>query len=382
MTPETRSMAYHHHKGRLRPQTAARRNSPTPSSPSPARNLKPQKSVPAHKVWIEDSDDYIKQPSETEDDKENFRLNSTGTKLKREPPQTNTDDELTQKKQKHDDETKMNSDKSSHEPTQMLEEGILYFFFRPKVDVDEASSFNDVQKFYIVMRPLPSTEANSLRDAPTDNFRMMVVPKKMLPTSGGRVISLVTRVHSSNKDITEQLEAETYMTKTLGDRKLGSARPIAEGVYTLTQEGKSHYLTYTLTVPVEETDIDKEFGVFRESRYLVSARNPKYPGTGNMRISKSPEYSKAIMNEFHEYRWIPLKPAHMDYENCEILFVGSHHGVRGLNDDDADELLALEQEDEHRIDKTFGGDAAKAVFNDLHMRRQSFLDADLKGTWM
>ena len=40
-------------------------------------------------------------------------------------------------------------------PSSILEKGIIYFFIRNRVDVNDAESVSDLQRIYFVLRPLP-----------------------------------------------------------------------------------------------------------------------------------------------------------------------------------------------------------------------------------
>ncbi|KAK9238842.1 hypothetical protein V1525DRAFT_357635, partial [Lipomyces kononenkoae] len=383
MAPDTRS----HH---LRPQSEARRNSPT-RTPPPARpkkyvmlpaSLKGDKSKLGSKrrrVPVEKADEYMQQLRE-EEEKEIAGQDTKEIKDEEQQPE--------EKKPKLEAEpsTKAEAGEGAIEvPKTVLEEGLIYFFFRPKVGTTEASSVEDVQRTYVVLRPLPFTSTDmkdTVKRVGRDDCRMIIIPKKTLPTTGGgRLIGLVTKVHSSVDDITDQLDTEKYSTKTRGERTLPSARPIAEGVYVLTQEDNMHYLSYILTVPQEQTEVESEFGISQDGRYIVSARNPKYPVSGPIKAPEGAKYSEEMLKEFQDYRWVPLVPKHMDYLNGTILFIGTRHGPEELLEENADELMTLEKENEERIQKTFQGDAAKAVFHDLHMKRDTFVDKDLKGTW-
>jgi hypothetical protein len=119
---------------------------------------------------------------------------------------------------------------------------------------------------------------------------------------------------------------------------------------------------------------------------------------GPIKTPEGPKYSEDILEEFQDYRWVPLEPKYMgmphscvtyaietnmeiDYQSCTILFIGTRHGPEDLQEENADELMTLEKENEERIKKAFHGDAAQAVFNDLHLKKSTFVDKDLKGTW-
>lgn len=70
----------------------------------------------------------------------------------------------------------------------IMEKGIIYFFFRPKVAVDHAESIDDVQRSYIVLRPLPlGAKLNDGKVGDSDresHHRLIAVPKKRLPGRG------------------------------------------------------------------------------------------------------------------------------------------------------------------------------------------------------
>lgn len=67
-------------------------------------------------------------------------------------------------------------------PSNILEKGIIYFFIRGRVGVDDPKSVQDVQRTHIVMRPLPNNA--KLTDGPIEdlkNNRLLALPKKVLP---------------------------------------------------------------------------------------------------------------------------------------------------------------------------------------------------------
>lgn len=42
-------------------------------------------------------------------------------------------------------------------PSSILEKGIIYFFFRGRVGIEDPQGIEDVARSYIVLRPLPGT---------------------------------------------------------------------------------------------------------------------------------------------------------------------------------------------------------------------------------
>jgi hypothetical protein len=104
-------------------------------------------------------------------------------------------------------------------PSSILEKGIIYFFFRGRVMVDEPESVDDIARSYIVLRPLPlgaKLGEGPLEDA--GNARLLALPKKVLPQSKrDRFMVFVEKPKASIKDLKDDFMAgSTYSTKTAG----------------------------------------------------------------------------------------------------------------------------------------------------------------------
>ena len=104
-------------------------------------------------------------------------------------------------------------------PSSILEKGIIYFFFRGRVNVEEPQSVDDISRSYIVLRPLPlgaKLGEGPLEDA--SNARRLVLPKKFLPKSKqDRFIVFVEKANASIKDLKDQfISGSDYSTKTSG----------------------------------------------------------------------------------------------------------------------------------------------------------------------
>lgn len=70
----------------------------------------------------------------------------------------------------------------SGEAAPILERGLFYFFARNKIDVEEASSVNDLQRSYLVLRPYPPSLMPTDEDVKNiNNCRVLMFPKKKLP---------------------------------------------------------------------------------------------------------------------------------------------------------------------------------------------------------
>ncbi|KAM0525680.1 hypothetical protein ACHAPE_000391 [Trichoderma viride] len=275
--------------------------------------------------------------------------------------------------------------KDSDVPSSILEKGIIYFFIRGRVDVEKPKEVNDIARSFIILRPIAHDAKLSegpLRDA--GNTRILVVPKKVLPSSGrDRFLSFVEKSGASYDEIKGQfLAGEEYETKTKGTRHTPAATPIGEGVYAITTTGRESHLAYMLTIPQKLGQVQNALKVKEQGSFIISTKNPKYPGPASAQLPKGPEYPKKIHEEFRDLRWIPSQPDHFDYDNSQILLIGESSGIeKALTPQEEDEkankekpleaMEELEEEDLKRM-KHMPGDSSAAIYADLKARAEDY----------
>jgi len=130
----------------------------------------------------------------------------------------------------------------------ILEKGLFYFFFRPRVNIEEVSSLADVQKSYLLLRPTKSDLSSAQK-----SLRIIQIPKKALPTTGTheRFLGFVLASEGSITDLKNDIGESRYSTVTKGERVQPAARPVAEGVYALVgdPDRRTAHFTYILTLP-------------------------------------------------------------------------------------------------------------------------------------
>lgn len=187
---------------------------------------------------------------------------------------------------------KESSQREESTPSSILEKGIIYFFFRGRVNIDEPSDVNEIARSYMVLRPLP--HGAKLGDGvigDDGNNRLLALPKKVLPTSHrDRFMVFVEKSKSSMEDIKNTFKSSDYATKTAGTRHTPAATPIAEGVYAITSTGRESHLAYILTIPSELSEVQKDVGLRERGSFVASVRNPKYEGPANTNLPKGPDY--------------------------------------------------------------------------------------------
>jgi hypothetical protein len=184
-------------------------------------------------------------------------------------------------------------------PSNILEKGIIYFFFRGRVntgtDGNAPSSVNDIARSFILLRPIAADAklgSGPIGDA--GNSRLLAVPKKVLPQTGrDRWICFVEKAGVSFDRLKEEfLSGSDYATKTKGTRHTPAATPVGEGIYAITTTGRESHLAYMLTLPAELGEVQTAIGLKEKGSFIISTRNPGYSAPRNARLPKGPEYPK------------------------------------------------------------------------------------------
>ena len=215
-----------------------------------------KKEEPAEKIEAETNGD-AKENGEEEPKKNGFDALMDHTD--KDEDKNVTKEGTGSKVSKADNAVEDSSKREEATPSSILEKGIIYFFFRGRVGVNDPTDVKDIARSYIVLRPLP--HGAKLGDGPigdAGNNRMLALPKKVLPVSPkDRFMTFVEKAKISMDDIKSQLSSSDYTTKTAGARHTPAATPIGEGVYAIAQTGRETHLAYILTIPSELGEIQQ-----------------------------------------------------------------------------------------------------------------------------
>ncbi|KAK2823845.1 hypothetical protein FQN49_007562, partial [Arthroderma sp. PD_2] len=277
--------------------------------------------------------------------------------------------------------TRVSTEREETVPSNILEKGIIYFFFRGKVGIDEPEGIDEVARTFIVLRPQP--HGASLNNGPTEgenNCRLLMLPKKTVPTSSHeRYMAFVEKTGTDLKTLKQSFLGGEYETKTKGTQHSPTATPLAEGVYAITSTTRASHLAYILTVPTEVSEIQKDFGLRSRGSFIVSSKNPQFPGPSSARLPKPPDYPQSVVDDFRNLRWVPLEPKFIDYPNAQFMMLGEAQGRLGKGgmteerapgeENAGEELENLEHEDEIRADSL---DDSDKVFEDLGLSAKQF----------
>lgn len=104
-------------------------------------------------------------------------------------------------------------------PDSLLEEGQIFFIYRPRVGVEEAKSLTDVQRFYLILQPDKGTKK-----------RLIVIGKKKIPAKRERFFGFVEAVSESIEELTGGMGPVERETKTQGTRRTEPARIAGQGI--------------------------------------------------------------------------------------------------------------------------------------------------------
>jgi hypothetical protein len=198
-----------------------------------------------------------------------------------------------------------------------LETGDLFFCYRPRVDADRVRGPDDLARFYMVLKPRSRTV-----------FRRIIVGRKRLPDVGGheRTWGFVDLVASRPEDVEDELDPETYETRTRGVRVVPPVRPAGEAVYVIAEhEGHTH-LAHVLELPRTPGPVQEELGIRREAGLIVTVRNPEAdaPPQVGLPSGRRARYPEDLQRRFGDRRFAPLDPPEfLDHPGTELVLVGT-----------------------------------------------------------
>jgi len=225
-----------------------------------------------------------------------------------------------------------------------VETGEIHFFYRTKLDVEQPSNTDDLQRVFLALVPEGAKHA-----------RLFVIGRKQLPEIiAGKshpternwlLLTMVDRPAAIGK----ALRPERYETETRGERVTAEAIPVGSGRYAIVPHHGSTQLAWRLVSPERAGKAQKELRIEEEARYVIAVKNPsvKVPGFPD----EEPDYPKDLADKFADERWIDISdPRLLDYENAQCLLIGARKDIAPLEidlDGEADPFV------------TFGLDADK-----------------------
>lgn len=252
---------------------------------------------------------------------------------------------------------------SSDNDVEVLESGNIYFCYRPKVEEESVQGLEDVQRFYMILKP------NGSR-----TWRMLAIGQKHLPNvsqHGQQTWGFVDSVTDDPNELEESLREEHYQTKTRGERTIPAARPAGEGVYDIVKHGGHTHLAYALEVPKKPGEVQHDLEIEQEGSYVLQIKNPEQgaPKGVGLKDEQKARFPKKLQERFHERRFIGAEPPDfLDYEGAELLLIAAA--------EDLSKELGVEIDTQDETEKTAD------MIRELHMRKSRHpVEPLFKGTW-
>jgi hypothetical protein len=208
---------------------------------------------------------------------------------------------------------------NNNNESEILEQGDIYFFYRPKKAAEEVKGIEDVRRFFMVTAP----EESQL-------YRLFVIGKKSLPEvrktearASERYWARVGGIFKDANELTKELSSDEF-------RRGDAARPVGEGKYAIIKHQNHAELAYVLELPNEPGEAQKELGIEKEASYVISVINPKIPKQSNLPTTEEPpKYPHEVLNEFNDtenFVSLSRDTKFIDYQNAQIILIGAREG--------------------------------------------------------
>lgn len=201
--------------------------------------------------------------------------------------------------------------------TDVLEQGTIYFMYRPKVEEDDPEGVGDVERLFIALHP----EGQRL-------YRLIAIGGKRVPEieRHERSWGFVDMVTKKPQEIEQTLQETQYETKTRGERTVPAARPAGQGAYAIAnvEKGGMH-LVYALELPEQSDEVQRELRIAPEASFALSIKNPEKgsPQATGMSEERQAQYPDRLQKLFRDRRFDQEHPQLLDYTGAEIVLVGA-----------------------------------------------------------
>ena len=204
-------------------------------------------------------------------------------------------------------------------------------------------------------------------------YRLIIIAEKRLPALRGggdrKSWGFVQTVSHRPDEVEDELDPESYSTKTRGERHQPAARPAGEGH--LRPGAPPHHLAYALELPDRPGDVQRTLNIHREGSYTVAVKNPDAPSPPSVGLdeARKANFPEPLRRRFEGRRFIAVDPPEfLDHEGAEILLVGARA--------DASAELGAQLNPERETEAT------AEIFNDLRLEKSMHpLTPLFEGKW-
>ena len=131
-----------------------------------------------------------------------------------------------------------NSNNNDNTQSEILEQGDIYFFYRPKKGAEEVKGIEDIRRFFMVTAPEEEEEENN--NTRSRLYRLFIIGKKSLPEvrktearASERYWARVGGIFKEPDELARELFSDEF-------RKGDAARPVGEGKYAIVRHHHIH----------------------------------------------------------------------------------------------------------------------------------------------
>ena len=241
--------------------------------------------------------------------------------------------------------------KNNNSESNILEEGDIYFFYRPKKNSSEVKDIDDIRRFFMVTsseKRFGKKNNDGKRQA--QMFRLFVIGKKSLPEirksearASERYWARVGGIFDNLDDLTNDLFSDEF-------RKGDAARPVGAGKYIIVKHQNHAEIAYVLETPEKPGEAQEELGIEKEASFIISVINPKNPAPqGFPSNEESPKYPDKVLEEFDESQnFVSLgkDTSLIDYINTQVILIGAREGKDVIKRD-----LGIDIDDDGKVNK-------------------------------
>jgi len=270
----------------------------------------------------------------------------------------------------------------------LIEEGTIYFFYRPKVDTYEVKDMADVHNLWVVMQPklsvaVPSTDADKLPPSEAKEkekeskkfFRLLNFHRKTLPNyaAEGKDQRLAT-VERTSPDIVD-IELLLLRNNVNNSHENPPSRPIGHGAYAILLHDKGikdHvHLVFALETPKELGEVQNAFHLPKQGNYILHVKKPETDEV----MASVPDAYKDLWSD-RTYVSPPTNVL-LNCDGVKILFTKTKQSITESKIV-AKELEILEEDIEHEEEATPENIFDKLLHLDLD---RSLAEPVLTGSW-
>jgi hypothetical protein len=194
----------------------------------------------------------------------------------------------------------------------ILQKGNIYFFYTPRTQHQEAHNLEEVQKFFMIMKPENAS-----------HYITLVVGRKHLPENA-TYFSFVTKISANIKALLSALTKKDSKIHTQEITELTEAHCLGLGTYLIIDHDGHTHLYYELNIPSAIGSLQEQFNLKKHGDYVVSIKNPNQhspPGVGLPSTQKA-KYPVHLQDRLGDYRFFHLNPPDfINYKGAELLLI-------------------------------------------------------------